>query len=86
MKRMKIQEKSYSAFSPLHVLHALHGGKKWGHLVESQPGGKQRQIPLMPGALVVLPQASRAASSQTALLFPPPLALIVLRYYTQKIV
>ena len=60
--------------------------KKWGHLVGSQPGGKQRQIPLMPGALVVLPQASRAASSQTALLFPPPFALFVLHYYPQKVV
>jgi len=56
--------------------------KKGGHLVESRPGGKQRKIPLIPGALIVLPQASRAASSQTALLFPPLFASIVLHYFT----
>ncbi len=60
--------------------------KKGIHLVGSQPGGKQRKIPLMPGVLVVLPQASRAASSQPAPLFPPPFALIVLHNYSQKVV
>jgi hypothetical protein len=76
MKRMKItkiQKKSYSAFSPLPVLHALHGRKKGVRLVGSQPGDNQRKIPLMPGVLVVLPQAGRAASSQSAPLFPLPL-------------
>jgi len=80
---MKIQKKSYSAISPF---MSFMVEKKRGRLVGSQPGGKQRKIPLMPGALVVLPQASRAASSQPALLFPPPFALIVLPYYTQKVV
>jgi hypothetical protein len=60
--------------------------RKRGCLVGSQPGGKQRKIPLMPGVLVVLPQASRAASSQTGLLFPPSFALVVLQYYSQKVV
>jgi len=70
MKSMKIQKKSYSAFSPF-MLFMVE--RKMVRLVGSQPGGKQRKIPLMPGVLVVLPQASRAASSQTLLLFPLPL-------------
>jgi len=73
MKRMKIQKNSYSAISLLMSFMLFMVEKKRGRLVGSQPGGKQRKISLMPGALVVLPQASRAASSQTALLFPRPL-------------
>jgi|GEM_PF-443235 len=86
MKSMKIQKKSYSSFSSFMSFMLFMVEKKRGCLVGSQPGDKQRKIPLMPGALVVLPQASRAASSQTALLLPPPFALIVLHYYSQKVV
>ncbi len=83
---MKIQKISYSALSPFMSSMLFMVEKKRVRLVGSQPRGKQRKIPLMPGALVVLSQASRAACSQTALLFPPPIALIVLHYYTQKVV
>jgi len=83
---MKIQKKSYSSFSSFMSFMLFMVEKKRASLVGSHPDGKQCKIPLMPGALVVLPQASRAASSQTALLFPPPFALIVLHYYTQKVV
>jgi hypothetical protein len=86
MKRMKMQKKSYSAISPFMSFMLFMVEKKGGCLVGSHPGGKQRKIPLMPGALVVLLQATRAANSQPALLFPPPFALIVLPYYTQKVV
>jgi len=86
MKRMKMQEKSSSAISPFMSFMLFMVEKKRVRLVGSQPGGKQRKIPLMPGALIVPPQASRAASSQTALLFPPPFALSVLHYYAQKVV
>ena len=83
---MKMQKKSSSAISRFMSFMLFMVERKRGRLVGSQPGGKQRKIPLMPGALVVLPQASRAASSQTALLFPPPIALFVFHYYTQKVV
>jgi hypothetical protein len=73
MKRMKIQKKSYSAISPFMSFMLFMVERKRVRLVGSQPGGNQRKIPLMPGALIVLPQASRAASSQIALLFPRPL-------------
>jgi len=86
MKRMRIQKKSSSAISPFMSFMLFMVEKKRGPLVGSHPGGKQRNIPLMPGALAVLSQASRAACSQTALLFPPPIALIVLHYYSQKVV
>jgi hypothetical protein len=84
MKSMKIQKKSSSALAPFMSFMLFMVEKKRVRLVGSQPGDKQRKIPLMPGVLVFLPQASRAASSQTALLFSPPIALIVLHYYTQK--
>jgi hypothetical protein len=73
MKRMKIQKKFYSAIFPFMSFMIFIVENKGGHLVGSQPGGNQRKIPLMPGVLIVLPQASRAASSQTTLLFPRPL-------------
>ena len=65
-KEHEDSEKILLSHLPLHVLHALHGRKKRVHLVGSQPGDKQHKIPLMPGALGMLPQASRAANSKPA--------------------
>jgi len=70
MKRMKIQKKSYSTFSLFMSFMLFMVEKARGRLVGSQPGGKLRKIPLMPGALIVLPQASRAAGSQPSCCFP----------------